>query len=214
MALDYLKDPAAIYRLSFETVRAEADLSGFSETEAAVAMRVIHACGMPQIVSGLRFAAGAMEQAVAALSAGAPIICDCNMVAAGISLGVTGLENPILTFLDFPGLPERAKAEGTTRSAAQVPLWFDDMEGAVIAIGNAPTALFRLIEEIQAGAPRPAAVLGFPVGFVGAAESKQALVDASPEIPHAALLGRRGGSAIAAAAVNAIARIAAGKGQI
>lgn len=214
MALDYLKDPAAIYRLSFETARAEADLSGFSETEAAVAMRLIHSCGMPEIVDDLRFAEGAINRAVEALAAGAPILCDCNMVAAGISLGAAGLENRVLTFLDFPGLAERAKTEKTTRSAAQVPLWFGDMEGAVIAIGNAPTALFRLIEEIHAGAPMPAAVLGFPVGFVGAAESKQALVEALPAIPHAALLGRRGGSAIASAAVNAIARVAAGKGQI
>ena len=214
MALDYLKDPAEIYRLSFETVRIEADLSGFSEVEAAVALRLIHSCGMPEIVSDLRFSKGAMENATGALAAGAPILCDCNMVAAGISLGTTGLKNPILTFLDSPGLDEQAKQQGTTRSAAQVPLWFDNMEGAVIAIGNAPTALFRLIEEIQAGAPMPAAVLGFPVGFVGAAESKQALVAAVPEIPHAALLGRRGGSAIAAAAVNAIARVAAGMGQI
>jgi precorrin-8X/cobalt-precorrin-8 methylmutase len=214
MALDYLKDPAAIYRLSFETARAEADLSGFTEAEAQVAMRVIHACGMPEIVDGLRFSAGAVDQAAKALAAGAPILCDCTMVAAGISLGASGLGNPVLTFLDHPALAARAKAEATTRSAAQVPLWFEHMEGAVIAIGNAPTALFRLIEEIQAGAPMPAAVLGFPVGFVGAAESKQALVEVEPVIPHAALLGRRGGSAIAAAAVNAVARIASGTGQI
>jgi precorrin-8X/cobalt-precorrin-8 methylmutase len=214
MGLDYLKDPAEIYRLSFETVRAAADLSGFSEAEANVATRLIHACGMPEIVGDLRFSPGAMDAAADAIAAGAPILCDCNMVAAGISLGATGLDNPVLAFLDFPGLAERAAKQGTTRSAAQVPLWFDDMEGAVIAIGNAPTALFRLIEELRAGAPMPAAVLGFPVGFVGAAESKQALVEAVPEIPHAALLGRRGGSAMAAAAVNAIARDAAGRGQI
>ena len=214
MALDYLKDPAEIYRLSFETVSAEADLSGFATIEALVAMRLIHACGMPEIVSDLRFSGGAMHEAADAIAAGAPILCDCTMVAAGISLDATGLKNPILSFLDFPGLAEQAKKQGTTRSAAQVPLWFDAMDGAVIAIGNAPTALFRLIEEIRAGAPMPAAVLGFPVGFVGAAESKQALVEADPEIPHAALLGRRGGSAMAVAAVNAIARIAAGKDQI
>jgi precorrin-8X/cobalt-precorrin-8 methylmutase len=214
MALDYLKDPAAIYRLSFETARAEADLSSFTEVEAAVAMRVIHACGMPEIVGDLRFSVGAVEAAAEALAEGAPILCDCTMVAAGISLAATELDNPVLTFLGAPTLAQRAKAEATTRSAAQVPLWFDDMAGAVIAIGNAPTALFRLIEEIHAGAPMPAAVLGFPVGFVGAAESKQALVDADPAIPHMAILGRRGGSAMAAAAVNAVARIASGREQI
>lgn len=209
MRLDYLRDPDAIYRLSFETVAAEANLSGLSEAEAAVATRLIHACGMPDIADDLRFSKGAVDAAARALKVGAPILCDCEMVAAGISLSASGLENRVLSFINAPGLPARAKSEGTTRSAAQVPLWFDDLEGAVVAIGNAPTALFRLIEEIQAGAPMPAMVLGFPVGFVGAAESKQALVDATPTIPHAALLGRRGGSAIAAAAVNAIARIAA-----
>jgi precorrin isomerase len=136
------------------------------------------------------------------------------MVAAGISLTASGLNNPVLTFLDHADLAGRAKAEATTRSAAQVPLWRPHQAGAIIAIGNAPTALFRLIEEIQAGAPMPAAVLGFPVGFVGAAESKQALTSVKSLIPHLALLGRRGGSAIAAAAVNALARIAAGRSQI
>jgi precorrin-8X/cobalt-precorrin-8 methylmutase len=213
MGLDYLRDPDAIYRLSFETVAAEADLSRFSEAEAAVATRLIHACGMPDIAGDLAFSTGVVEAAVEALIEGAPIICDCEMVGAGISLGASGLDNLVLCFLGATGLAKQAKAEKTTRSAAQVPLWFDDLEGAVVAIGNAPTALFRLIEEIQAGAPMPAAVLGFPVGFVGAAESKQALVDADPAIPHAALLGRRGGSAIAAAAVNAIARIAVGVDQ-
>ena len=209
MGLDYLRDPTAIYRLSFETVAAEADLSIFTEAEAAVATRLIHACGMPDIAGDLRFSEGAVDAAARALNAGAPIICDCDMVAAGISLSASGLENPVLSFINAPDLPARAKTEETTRSAAQVPLWFDGLEGAVVAIGNAPTALFRLIEEIRAGAPMPAVVLGFPVGFVGAAESKQALVDENPIIPHAALLGRRGGSAIAAAAVNAIARVAA-----
>ena len=214
MALDYLKDPAAIYRLSFETARAEADLSGFTEVEAQVAMRVIHACGMPEIARDLKFSNGAVDAATAALAVGAPILCDCAMVAAGISLTASGLNNPVLTFLDYAGLAGRANAEATTRSAAQVPLWRPHQAGAIIVIGNAPTALFRLIEEIQAGAPMPAAVLGFPVGFVGAAESKQALTSVKSLIPHLALLGRRGGSAIAAAAVNALARIAAGRSQI
>jgi precorrin-8X/cobalt-precorrin-8 methylmutase len=213
MALDYLRDPQAIYHLSYETARAEADLSRFPEAEAAVALRLIHACGMPEIASDLRFSAGAVEAAAEALTRGAPIICDCEMVGAGISLGAAGLDNQVLCFLGAAGLAEQARAANTTRSAAQVPLWIDALEGAVVAIGNAPTALFRLIEEIQAGAPMPAAVLGFPVGFVGAAESKQALVDAEPEIPHLTLLGRRGGSAMAAAAVNAVARIAKGLGQ-
>jgi precorrin-8X/cobalt-precorrin-8 methylmutase len=213
MARDYLRDPDAIYRLSFETVQAEADLSRFSQAEAAVALRLVHACGMPDIAEDLRFSEGVVEAATDALLSGAPIICDCEMVGAGISLEPAGLDNSILCFLGATGLAKRAKAERTTRSAAQVPLWFDDLEGSVVVIGNAPTALFRLIEEIEAGAPMPAAVFGFPVGFVGAAESKQALADADPEIPHVTLLGRRGGSALAAAAVNAIARIAKGLGQ-
>ena len=214
MSLDYLKDPDAIYRQSFETVRREADLSGLADAEATVAVRLIHACGMPDIIGDLGFSEGAVADAVAALASGAPILCDCRMVAAGISLGGAGTGNPVLCMLDQPAVAARARAEATTRSAAQVPLWRDDQDGAIIAIGNAPTALFRLIEEIQAGAPMPAIVLGFPVGFVGAAESKQALREADPAIPHAALGGRRGGSAMAAAAVNALVRLAAGSGEI
>lgn len=212
MGLDYLRDPDAIYRQSFETVRREADLSGFDTAEAAVALRLIHACGMPEIATDLRFAPGAVAAGAAALAAGAPVLCDCRMVAGGVSLPV-GFNNPVLCLLDDPAVPGRAKAEGTTRSAAQVPLWRAHQAGAVIAIGNAPTALFRLIEEIEKGGPMPAIVLGFPVGFVGAAESKQALSERAGAVPHATLLGRRGGSAIAVAAVNALARIAAGADQ-
>ena len=213
MVCTYEKDPGAIYRKSIEIVRAEADLSRFDEAEASVAARVIHACGIVEIADDLQFSEGAVASGVAALAGGAPIISDCEMVAAGISLTVGHLMNPVLCLLNDPKVAPQAKAESTTRSAAQVPFWRGLQEGAVIAIGNAPTALFRLIEEIDAGAPLPAIVLGFPVGFVGSAESKQALVRSNPLIPHVALLGRRGGSAMAAAAVNALARLASGKGE-
>lgn len=209
--LDYLKDPDEIYRLSFETVRREAKLARFDAGEAEVAVRLIHACGMPEIADDLRFASGAVKAACSALADGAPVICDCEMVAAAIIRGRLPAKNPVLCHLNDPVVRDRARGESTTRSAAQVSNWLDHLEGSVVAIGNAPTALFRLLEEIAAGAPRPAAILGFPVGFVGAAESKGALVANQPELPYATLLGRRGGSPIAAAAVNAISGLEASK---
>ncbi len=202
----YLKDPAEIYRQSFATVEAEAGdvLASLDPNEAAVARRLIHACGMIDVAESLRFAGDGVARGIAALAAGAPVLADCRMVAAGIDATRTGGSEIICTLND-PDVPTRALAEKTTRSAAQVALWRPHLEGAVVAIGNAPTALFRLMEEIEAGAPMPAVILGFPVGFIGAAESKDALADT--DLPQVTLLGRRGGSALAAAAVNALLRL-------
>jgi precorrin-8X/cobalt-precorrin-8 methylmutase len=205
----YLRDPAEIYRRSFETVRREADLSRFSADEAEVAVRLVHAAGMPELAADLAFAPGAVAAGVAALRCGAPVLCDCAMVAAGITRRHLPAGVEVVATIGDPRLPGLAAAEATTRSAAQVTLWRPMLAGAVVAIGNAPTALFRLLEEIAGGAPRPAVVLGFPVGFVGAAESKAALAGFSPPLPHLTLPGRRGGSALAAAAVNALALLAA-----
>ncbi len=201
---DYIRDGAAIYRESFATVRREADLAGLSEIEARVAVRMIHACGMVDLPGDLRFSPGFAEAARAALRAGAPILCDANMIASGITRARLPADNEIVCTLGAPEVAERARRQATTRSAAAVDLWRDRLAGAVVAIGNAPTALFRLLELLDGGAPMPAAVIGVPVGFVGAAESKQALADrAAP--PHLIVSGRRGGSAMATAAVNALA---------
>ena len=200
MTLDYLRDPQAIYRRSFAIVRAEADLGGLPAELAEVAVRLVHACGMPDITAGLAWSGDVVGQARAALAAAAPVITDAKMVAEGI----TGPANVICTLGD-PRVADIAAKRSTTRSAAAVELWTPHLEGAVVAIGNAPTALFRLIERLAEGAPKPAAILAFPVGFVGAAESKAALIDADIGVPYLTLKGRRGGSALAAAAVNAIA---------
>lgn len=208
----YLKDPEEIYRRSFEIVRAETDLSGLDADEAEVAVRLVHASGMPEIAPDLRFAPGAVAAAVAALAAGAPILADAAMVAHGVTRRLLPAGNRIVSLIGDERAGDIAKREGTTRSAAQVRLWLPELAGAVVAIGNAPTALYRLLDEIEAGAPRPAVVLGFPVGFVGAAESKQELVAFRPTVPYLTLLGRRGGSAMAAAAVNALAILAGGGG--
>ena len=211
----YIKDPKEIYRKSFEIVEHEADLERFSASEAKVAKRLIHACGMPDISRDIQFSSQATDQAIQALSSNANIICDCKMVEAGISmLTKDKSNNPIICFINEPSVSDIANAENTTRSAAQVKLWRKHQAGAIIVIGNAPTALFRLIHEIQAGAPMPSIILGFPVGFVGASESKQLLAEVEPVIPHVTLLGRRGGSAIAAAALNALMRISLGLDQI
>lgn len=207
----YEKDPAAIYRQSFEIVRAETDLSRFDADEAEVAVRLVHACGMPEIAPDLVFSTGAVVAGRASLAAGAPIICDAAMVAHGVTPKLLPAGNEVISLIRDPRLPDMAKAEGTTLSAAQVALWHDRLEGAVVSIGNAPTALFRLMESILAGGPRPAVILGFPVGFVGAAESKQALAATDGLPPFLTLPDRRGGSAMAAAAVNALS-ILAGKG--
>ena len=203
--MEYLRDPAEITRRSFEIVRAEADLAALPAALAAVAVRLVHACGMPDIVAELAWRPGVAEQARAALSSGAPVLADCRMVADGVIRERLPAQNPVLCTLDDPEVPALARSLGTTRSAAALELWHDDLSGAVVAIGNAPTALYRLLELLAEGAPRPAAILAFPVGFVGAAESKEALIAAGLEVPYLTLRGRRGGSALAAAAVNALA---------
>jgi precorrin-8X/cobalt-precorrin-8 methylmutase len=202
--MDYLKDPAAIYARSFATVRAEAAIDGLDDGMAGLAVRLVHACGMPDIVADLAYSVRAADAGREALRAGAPVICDCEMVRAGISVARLPASNDLLCTLNDPRTQERARSLGTTRSAAAVDLWDDRLAGAVVAIGNAPTALFRLLERLDAGAPRPALILAFPVGFVGATESKAELASNPRGIPFVALRGRRGGSALAAAAVNAL----------
>jgi precorrin-8X/cobalt-precorrin-8 methylmutase len=201
---DYIRDGAAIYRQSFATIRAEADLAGFSAEEARVAVRVIHACGMVEVVRQIRFSPGFAAAARGALLRGAPVLCDAKMVAQGITRPRLPAANEILCLLDDPRVPGHARAIGNTRSAAALDFWGERMGGAVVAIGNAPTALFHLLELLDAGAPPPAAVIGLPVGFVGAAESKAALA-ADNRIPWMIVEGRLGGSAMAVAAVNALA---------
>ena len=202
-ALDYLRDGAEIYRRSFATIRAEADLAAFPPDVERVVVRMIHSCGMVDLTTDVAYSSGVVVSARAALLAGAPILCDARMVASGITRRRLPADNEILCTLSDPRVPALAADLGTTRSAAALDLWGGRLGGAVVAIGNAPTALFRLLELLDAGAPRPAAVLGLPVGFVGAAESKVALAAAG--LPHLVVHGRRGGSAMAVAAVNAIA---------
>lgn len=201
----YEKDPAAIYRQSFETVRKEARLERFPVDLQPLAVRLIHACGMVDVADRLAFSQDAAASGRAALQAGAPILCDCEMVAAGIIRRNLPSGNRIVVTLNDPAVPDMAQQMGTTRSAAGVQLWLPDLEGAVVAIGNAPTALFHLLEMLDAGAPKPAVILGLPVGFVGAAESKAELAANPRGCPFVALRGRRGGSAMASAAVNALA---------
>ncbi len=203
--MDYLRDPAEIYRRSFALVRAETDLSALPADLAPVALRLVHACGMPEVVADLAWDGGPAAAGRAALADGRPVLADCRMVAEGVIANRLPARNPVLCRLNEPEVPALARERGTTRSAAAVELWRDDLEGAVVAIGNAPTALFRLLELLAEGARRPAVILAFPVGFVGAAESKEALVDAGLGVPYLTLRGRRGGSALAAAAVNALA---------
>jgi precorrin-8X/cobalt-precorrin-8 methylmutase len=201
--VEYVRDGAEIYRRSFATIRAEADLSRLPGDVARVAVRMIHACGMVDLVHDIGFSSGVVTAARKALLGGAPILCDAEMVASGVTRRRLPAGNEVLCTLRDPAVPGLAADLGTTRSAAALDLWGDRLEGAVVAIGNAPTALFRLLELIESGAPRPAAVLGIPVGFIGAAESKQALAGSGLE--HLIVQGRRGGSAITAAAVNALA---------
>jgi len=205
----YIRDPQEIYRRSFAQVRAEAALDALPPGVDRLAERLIHACGMPDILADLRFSDDVAAAGGAALAAGAPIIADCRMVAEGVIKARLPARNPVLCTLNDPAVPELARAQGTTRSAAAVTLWRPQLAGAVVAIGNAPTALFRLLELLDEGAPAPAALLAFPVGFVGAAESKDALVARDGSLPFITLLGRRGGSPLAAAAVNALAGPAA-----
>ena len=198
----YLKDPDAIYAESFATVAREARLDRFPADLRALAVRVVHACGMIDVADRLAFSPDAGNTGRAALVAGAAVLCDCEMVASG----VTGLANPVVVTLNDPAVPALAASGGTTRSAAAVGLWRGRIEGAVVVVGNAPTALFHLLERLDEGWPRPALILAFPVGFVGAAESKAELATNPRGVPFVTLRGRRGGSAMAAAAVNALAR--------
>ena len=201
--MDYERDGAEIYRRSFATIRAEADLAGFPADLARVVVRMIHACGMVDLPGDVGFSPDVASVARKALLGGAPILCDAEMVAAGITRKRLPAGNEVICTLRDPSVPALAATLGTTRSAAALDLWGDRLGGSVVAIGNAPTALFRLLEMVAAGAPRPAAVLGIPVGFIGAAESKDAL--AASGLDHLIVRGRRGGSAITAAAVNALA---------
>ncbi len=203
---DYIHDGDAIYARSFAIIRAEADLSRFAPEEEDVAVRIIHACGMVEVAPRIRFAPGLVAAARAALASGAPILCDAEMVARGVTRARLAAGNEVVCTLRDPRVPALAAAIGNTRSAAALDLWGDRLAGAVVAIGNAPTALFHLLEMLEAGAPRPAAIIGMPVGFVGAAESKEALATSALGIPWAVVDGRPGGSAMTAAAVNALAR--------
>ncbi len=202
--LDYVRDGAEIYRRSFATIRAEADLVALPDDAARVAVRMIHSCGMTDLVEDLAFSPNAVSQAREALLAGAPIYCDAQMVASGITRSRLPADNDVICTLNYPGVPELAAKIGNTRSATALDFW-DRLGGSVVAIGNAPTALFRLLELLHEGWPRPAAILGLPVGFIGAAESKVALAENRLQLEYLVVHGRRGGSAMAVAAVNAIA---------
>ncbi|GLY05592.1 precorrin-8X methylmutase [Actinoplanes sp. NBRC 101535] len=201
--MEYERDGAEIYRRSFATIRAEADLARFPQDVARVVVRMIHACGMVDLVDDVDYSPGLAVAARKALLDGAPILCDAEMVASGVTRKRLPAGNAVVCTLRDPSVPGIAERIGNTRSAAAMDLWGDRLGGAVVAIGNAPTALFRLLEMIDAGAPRPAAVLGIPVGFIGAAESKEAL--AASGLEYLIVRGRRGGSAMTAAAVNALA---------
>jgi precorrin-8X/cobalt-precorrin-8 methylmutase len=203
--VEYNRDAQDIYRRSFAIIRSEADLERIPADLEKLAVRVAHACGMPDIVDDLMFSAGAGDSGRAALAAGAPILCDCRMVSEGITRARLPAANDVVCTLNDPGIVERAAQIGNTRSAAAVEVWLPRLAGAVVVIGNAPTALFHLLTLLDQGAPRPALILGFPVGYIGAAESKQALADDPRGVPFVAVRGRRGGSAMAAAAVNALA---------
>lgn len=205
-AYDYIHDGNAIYERSFAIIRAEADLGRFTEAEADIAIRMIHACGMVEAAERFEFGKGFVEAARSALKAGAPIFCDAEMVAHGITRARLPAGNEVICTLRDPRAPALAQEIGNTRSAAAIRLWGERMGGAVVAIGNAPTALFYLLELLRNGAPKPAAIIGMPVGFVGAAESKEALAENSYGVPYAIVRGRLGGSAMTAAALNALAR--------
>ncbi|MCP5085214.1 MAG: precorrin-8X methylmutase [Rhodobacteraceae bacterium] len=201
----YEKDPKAIYAQSFASVREEARLDRFGPGMQRLAIRLIHACGMVEVADRLAFSENAYDAGAAALAVGAPILCDCEMAGAGIIRRYLPAGNEVICTLNEKGVPELAHSIGNTRSAAAVELWQPHLEGAVVAIGNAPTALFHLLELLDQGWPKPACILGFPVGFVGAAESKAELAANPRGCQFVALRGRRGGSAIASAAVNALA---------
>jgi precorrin-8X/cobalt-precorrin-8 methylmutase len=202
----YLRDGMAIYERSFAIIRAEADLARFSADEAGVVVRMIHACGVVEAAQNIVFGLNLVAAARPALAAGAAILCDVEMVAHGITRARLTARNEVICTLRDPRVPTLAEKLGTTRSAAALDLWIDRLAGSVVAIGNAPTALFRLLELIDAGAAKPAAILGIPVGFVGAAEAKEVLAANSRGVPFLTVRGRMGGSAMTAAAINALAR--------
>ncbi len=204
--MDYIRDGNAIYEKSFATIRSETNLAILPTDLETVAVRLIHACGMTDIVDDLAYSGGAAAIGRKALAQGAPILCDAQMVANGVTRKRLPAQNEVICTLNDPDVAAIAQSLQNTRSAAALELWRGHMEGAVVAIGNAPTALFRLLEMLEEGAPKPALILGFPVGFVGAIESKAALAQIDHGIPFITLHGRRGGSAMAAAAVNAIAQ--------
>ncbi|WP_223568517.1 precorrin-8X methylmutase [Agrobacterium tumefaciens] len=203
---DYIRDGNAIYDRSFAIIREEADLSAFTEEQADIAIRMIHACGQVEAASHFRFSPDFVAAARGALRAGKPVLCDAEMVAHGVTRARLPADNDVICTLRDPRTPEIAQKIGNTRSAAALDLWAEKLDGALVAIGNAPTALFYLLEMLEKGAPRPAAIIGMPVGFVGAAESKDALEASSLGIPYAIVKGRMGGSAMTAAAINAVAR--------
>ncbi|WP_245413992.1 precorrin-8X methylmutase [Fulvimarina endophytica] len=201
-----MRDPAKIYEESFRQIREAVDLSRFDPATHDLVIRIVHACGMPEVADGLSVSAEAVEAGIAALRAGRPIVVDAEMVAHGIIRANLPEDNKIVCRLNLPKVREIAERDGTTRSAAQVDLWKDVIEGSIVAIGNAPTALFRLLEKLDEGGAKPALIIGLPVGFVGAAESKAELKGNPRGVPFVTLDGRLGGSAMAAAAVNALAR--------
>lgn len=201
---DYVRDGAEIYRRSFAMIRAESKLARFSTLEERVVVRMIHTSGMVDLADDVLFTPDFAQAAHTAIARGAPILCDANMVVSGVTRARLGANNELLCFLNAPNLAELAQAQNTTRSAAALSLWRERLDGAVVAIGNAPTALFRLLELLDESSARPAAVIGLPVGFVGAAESKEALL-ADGRVPAMIVRGRRGGSALAVAAINALA---------
>ncbi|BBY76885.1 precorrin-8X methylmutase [Mycolicibacterium parafortuitum] len=203
--LDYIRDAAEIYRQSFATIRAEADLARFPEDVARVVVRLIHTCGQVDVAEHVAFTPDVVARTHAALAAGAPILCDSSMVAAGITRSRLPADNEVVSLVADPRARDLAAELGSTRSAAAVDLWAERIPGAVFAVGNAPTALFRLLELVDDGLAAPAAVLGGPVGFVGSAQSKQELIDRPRGMSYLVVTGRRGGSAMAAAAVNSIA---------
>lgn len=204
--MSYLRDPDAIYAQSFATIRAEANLAALPPALHDTAIRMIHACGMPDLAADIVGTADIVEATREALISGAPVLCDCEMVRSGVIRRLLPKDTELLLTLNHPDVPALAERLGTTRSAAAVELWRDRLAGAVVLIGNAPTALFHLLEMLAAGAPKPAAIIAAPVGFVGAAESKALLAEASHGVPFVTVLGRRGGSAITAAALNAMTR--------
>jgi precorrin-8X/cobalt-precorrin-8 methylmutase len=205
--IDYLRDGAEIYRHSFATIREEADLAILPDDVAGCAVRMIHACGMVDLVDDLRYTLDVVESGRAALEAGAPVLCDAQMIASGVTRRRLPAGNEVLCTLSDPSVPALAERMGTTRSAAALELWRDKLPGSVVAIGNAPTALFRLLEILDEGVGAPAAIIGVPVGFVGAVESKVELAKRAPA-PYLVVHGRRGGSAMAVAAINALASAA------